>query len=59
MKYLVKKHAHPKKGFVIKAFLSKIFNSRAQVDLIDMQGNKDGDFKFILVYYFTNYIICN
>jgi len=53
-----KKHAHPKKGLVIKPILSKTFNSRAQVDLIDMQSNKDGDFKFILVYqdHFTKFV---
>ncbi|XP_022177881.1 KRAB-A domain-containing protein 2-like [Myzus persicae] len=53
-----KKHAHPKKGLVIKPILSKTFNSRAQVDLIDMQSNKDGNFKFILVYqdHFTKFV---
>ncbi|XP_025198496.1 KRAB-A domain-containing protein 2-like, partial [Melanaphis sacchari] len=52
------KHAHPKKGLVIKPILSKTFNSRAQVDLIDMQSNKDGGFKFILVYqdHFTKFV---
>lgn len=52
------KHAQPKKGLVIKPILSKTFNSRAQVDLIDMQSNKDGDFKFILVYqdHFTKFV---
>lgn len=30
--------------------LSKYFNSRGQVDLVDMQSMSDGDFKFIMHY---------
>lgn len=39
-----------KKGIVVKPILSNEMNSRCQVDLIDMQTNPDGNFKFILVY---------
>nr|XP_022912037.1 KRAB-A domain-containing protein 2-like [Onthophagus taurus] len=39
-----------KKGIVVKPIVSKEMNSRCQVDLIDMQTNPDGNFKFILVY---------
>ncbi|XP_043478772.1 SCAN domain-containing protein 3-like [Leptopilina heterotoma] len=45
-----KKKNHPKKGLVVKPLLFKEINVRAQVDLIDMQTCKDGDFKFILNY---------
>lgn len=31
-------------------------NSRCQVDLIDMQSNTDGDFKFIMVYHLTKFV---
>ena len=33
-----------------KPILSKTFNSRGQVDLIDMQSLPDGEFCWILVY---------
>ena len=36
------------KGLVVKPLLSKDFNSRGQVDLVDMQSMRDGDFKFSL-----------
>lgn len=41
----------------IRPILSKTFNSREQVDLINMKNQKYGDFKFILIYqvYFTKY----
>lgn len=39
-----------KKGIVVKPILSNEMNSRCQVDLIDMQTNPDGNYKFILVY---------
>jgi hypothetical protein len=32
------------KGLVVKPLLSKDFNSRGQVDLVDMQSMRDGDF---------------
>ncbi|XP_033209788.1 KRAB-A domain-containing protein 2-like [Belonocnema kinseyi] len=41
---------HPKKGVVMKPFLFKEINARAQVDLICMQPCKDGNYKFILNY---------
>lgn len=39
-----------KKGLVIKPILSNEFNSRAQVDLIDLQSNPDNGYKHIMVY---------
>ncbi|XP_072401093.1 KRAB-A domain-containing protein 2-like [Diabrotica undecimpunctata] len=39
-----------KKELVVKPILSSAFNSRCQVDLIDMQSQADGDYKFIMVY---------
>lgn len=45
-----KKHSVPKKGLVVRPILSKNMNSRCQVDLIDMQSQADGEYKFILVY---------
>lgn len=40
----------PKKGIVIKPIISHELNSCCQVDLVDMQTCKDGEFKFILNY---------
>ena len=42
-----------------KAFVSNAMNSRFQVDLIDMQSQPDGDFKFILNYqdHLTKFLI--
>ncbi|XP_022170651.1 KRAB-A domain-containing protein 2-like [Myzus persicae] len=40
----------PKKGIVIKPIISRELNFRCQVDLVDMQTCKDGEFKFILNY---------
>ena len=37
-------------GLVIKPILSKNFNDRAQIDLIDYQSLPDGEFKWILHY---------
>ncbi|XP_047505092.1 KRAB-A domain-containing protein 2-like [Pieris napi] len=45
-----KKLKSAKKGIVVKPLVSTEMNSRCQVDLIDMQSNPDGDFKFIMVY---------
>lgn len=39
-----------RKGLVVKPILSKEFNSRAQVDLIDLQSNPDDGYKHIMVY---------
>lgn len=55
-----KKSSHPKKGLVTKPILHSALNSRAQVDLIDMQFQSYHDFRFITVYqdrvYFTAYV---
>lgn len=39
-----------KKGVVVKPMVFDCFNSRAQLDLIDMQTQADGNFRFIFVY---------
>ncbi|XP_023288360.1 KRAB-A domain-containing protein 2 [Orussus abietinus] len=44
------KHSAPKKGIVAKPMVSSELNSRCQVDLIDLQSNRDGEYKFIMVY---------
>ena len=44
------KLCNPKRGLVSKPLLFKEFNSRCQVDLIDMQSSHDGEYKFILNY---------
>ena len=46
----LKKSKVPKKDLVIKPMIFSEMNSRAQVDLIDMQSQPDGDVKWILVY---------
>ena len=38
------------KGTVVKPIIAKDFNSRADVDLIDMQSMSQGQFKWIMVY---------
>ena len=38
------------KGTVVRPIVSKDFNSRGQVDLIDMQSMKQGEFRWIMVY---------
>lgn len=40
----------PKKGLVVKPIISPECNSRCRVDVIDMQSQADGDYKFIMVY---------
>lgn len=44
------KRKQAKKGLVVKPIISNAFNSRCQVDLIDMQSQPDGDYRFIMVY---------
>jgi hypothetical protein len=44
------KKKHIAKGVVVKPILSKEFNSRGQVDLMDFQSNSDGNYKFLMVY---------
>lgn len=39
-----------KKGLVTKPMIFSEMNSRAQVDLIDMQSQADGEYRFIMVY---------
>lgn len=45
-----KKFSHPRKGLVVKPMIFNAINARGQVDLIDMQTCRDGEFKFIMVY---------
>lgn len=40
----------PKKGLVVKPILSKDFNHRGQVDLIDLQSTPDGEYKWLMNY---------
>ncbi|XP_035218364.1 KRAB-A domain-containing protein 2-like [Stegodyphus dumicola] len=49
-KELQTKLSNSKKGLVSKPLIFKEYNSRCLVDLIDMQCNPDGEFKFILNY---------
>ncbi|KAI1712428.1 integrase core domain-containing protein [Ditylenchus destructor] len=53
------KKAKVKKGLVVKPILSHDFNSRCQVDLIDLQARPDGDSKFIMVYqdHLTKFVV--
>ncbi|XP_022175233.1 KRAB-A domain-containing protein 2-like [Myzus persicae] len=45
-----KKSSNPKRGLVSKPILHSTFNSRAQIDLIDMQSQNINGFRFILNY---------
>ncbi|CAF1013044.1 unnamed protein product [Brachionus calyciflorus] len=56
---LMNKKRNKTTGLVVKPILSKNFNSRAQMDLVDMQTLPDGEFKWIMVYqdHFTKFII--
>ena len=47
------------KSLVVRPILSKSWNSRCQVDLIDMQSQSDGEYRFILNYqdHLTKYVI--
>jgi len=45
-----KKGSTAKKGLVVKPIISNELNSRCQIDLIDMQEQRDENYKFILVY---------
>jgi hypothetical protein len=38
------------KGLVVKPIVSKEFNSRGQMDLIDMQSLSYNDYRYIMVY---------
>ena len=48
-----------RKSLVVKPILSSAMNSRCQVDLIDMQSQPDGDYKWIMVYqdHLTKFIV--
>ena len=46
----LKKRKIASKGLVVEPLTSKDFNSRAQVDLVDMQSMRDGEFRFIMHY---------
>jgi len=52
------KASKQKKGIVVRPILEDAFNSRCQLDLIDMQTRPDGDYKFIFNYqdHFTKYL---
>lgn len=39
-----------RKGLVVKPIIHSEMNSRCQVDLIDMQSQVDGEFRFIMIY---------
>jgi len=44
------KKSGSKKGVVVKPMVFKEFNSRGQLDLIDLQTQPDGPYKFLMVY---------
>lgn len=44
------KHSAPKNGIVVKPMVSSELNSRCQVDLIELQSHRDGEYKSIMVY---------
>ena len=44
------KQGRVKKGIVVKPIVSSKFNSRCQVDCIDMQSCPDGEYRYIMVY---------
>lgn len=48
-----------RKGLVAGPIISSEMDSRSQIDLIDMQTQPDGDYKFICVYqdYLTTFVI--
>lgn len=48
-----------KKRLVVKTIISSEMNSRCQVDLINMQAQPDGNYRFILVYqdHLTKYVL--
>ena len=50
MRSLPQKTESSKKGLVIKPVIFSEMNFRAQLDLIDMQSQPDGDLKWIRVY---------
>lgn len=45
-----KKSSNPKRGLVSKPILHSAYNSRAQIDLIDMQSQSINNYRFIMNY---------
>lgn len=45
-----KKKIVSRKGLVVKPIVTKFFNSRGQVDLVDFQSAVDGEFKWLMNY---------
>jgi len=41
----------------MKQIISTEMSSRYQIDLLDMQAQSDGEYKFILVYHLTKYVL--
>lgn len=39
-----------KQGLVVTSMIFEEMNARCQVDLIDMQAQQDGEYKYILVH---------
>ena len=54
-----KKKSNKRKGLVVKPIVHANMNSRAQLDLIDMQSDPDGDYRFIFVYqdHLTKFVV--
>lgn len=54
-----KKSSNKKRGLVSKPIIEKEFNSRAQLDLIDMQSQEYNGYRFIMNYqdHLTKYVI--
>ncbi|GFY06886.1 KRAB-A domain-containing protein 2 [Trichonephila clavipes] len=54
-----KKQKSIKKGIVVKPMIFSEFNSRCQVNLIDIQSQPDREYKFIMVYqnHLTKFVI--
>jgi hypothetical protein len=46
-----------RKSITVKPILSEDFNSRCQVDLIDLQARPDGEYKFLMVYQVNDKLI--
>ncbi|XP_044005583.1 KRAB-A domain-containing protein 2-like [Aphidius gifuensis] len=54
-----KKSEKSKRGLIVKPILATDLNLRCQVDLIDLQTQSDGDYKFIMNYqdHLTKFVI--
>lgn len=53
------KQSNPKRGLVTKPILHSAFNSRAQIDLIDMQSQNYNNYRYIMNYqdHLTKFVI--